>query len=419
MRYRFSEKENQRIESWARKSSLHAILCFIESKPRKLEFSRPVLLGSNGSKDIFIEGMGTRSSISGIIRHLDEPYNPHTVLTRTHDLRKQQTDLSAEIFGTMSQYLSKGFEKLCFLEKTGQCKHDIIRAHVIQEALLRKIAVKGHVLQFNLFQRRSAHEEFRNWPVSVGVDRANTFTGFCSFHDNQVFAPIENGPFIPSSKNLFLYAYRALCGRLYAAKYMFEMVKATAIAVQASGQTSNRRLERDIVANDLDTEELNSLKVNWDGYLSTNDFSAFDHLTLLCPKTPEIIGTSFFAPQKNFDFSIAQDCKSRGSLSWVAMSIVPIKSGGGAVLFTSSKDNPLWHDFINSLLAYPPESRTMAIVNYMIPHFGEQLILSPSWWEKLPRESQESVVNAWSAGYYPRHLKKLCDWGPITRLESA
>jgi hypothetical protein len=413
MRYRFSEKECERIEAWARKTNLHAILTFIESKPRKLEFTRPVLLGSNGRKDILVEGMGTRSSVCRLVRHLDEPFDPYTPETLTHDLRKQPADLSAEIHGTIADQLSRGFERLCFLESTGQCQRGIIRAHVIQEALIREIAIKGHVLQFDLFKRRRAEQEHRNWPVPIGVDLVTTFTGFCSFHDNQIFLPIENGPFTPTPESLFLYAYRALCGRLYVAKYSFEMVKAITAAVRASGQPIPKHVDGDIAGNDLDTEELVSIKFRWDRHLAGRDFAGFDHLAFSCPKTPDIIGASFFAPQKNFDCSIAQDSKMKGPLSWVAMSVVPRKGGGGLVLISSEKNNSLWAAFITSLLAYPLEKRTMAVVNYIVCYFGEQLILAPAWWDKLPEESREALVNAWSVGYYPRYLKRLCDWGPL------
>lgn len=413
MRYRFSEKENQRIEAWARKTNIHAILTFIESKSWKLEFTRPVLLGSNGRQDIMVHGMGTRSSVCRLIRHLDEPFNPHAPLTRTHELHKQPVDLSAEIFGTIAKQLAKGSKELCLLEATGQCKYGIIRAHVIQEALVREIAVKGHVLQFNFLKRRTSKEDFRNWPEPVGVNDVTTFTGFCSLHDDQVFGPIEKGSFVPTPPNLFLYAYRALCGRFYVAKYRIEIAKATAEAVRAAGQPGVITLDRSIATNDLDVQEMIPIKAKWDAHLAACDFANFDHLVLTCPKTPDVIGTSFLAPPKNFDYSVAQDSKSKSPLKWVAMSIVPRKGGGGLVLISSEKNNPVWSRFTASLLDYPPEKRTMVLVNFMIPYFGEQLILSPAWWENIPQESQEAFVNAWAVGYYPRYLRRVCDWGAI------
>ncbi|MFN0129106.1 MAG: hypothetical protein ACKV19_20740 [Verrucomicrobiales bacterium] len=338
------------------------------------------------------EGMGTRSSVCRLIRDLDEPFDPHTDATHTTEFREQPADLNAEVYGTIQKKLSQGFEPLCFLESTNQCKPGIVRAHAIQEALIREIAVKGHVLQFNVYQRHSPQQEHRNWPTLVGVDCATTFTGFCSYHDNQIFLPIENSPFTPTPESCFLYAYRALCARLYDAKYKFELVNAQAAALRASGQTNLHLIERNIAANALDTEEILTIKTKWDGCLTSRDFSSFDHLALSCPYTPSIIGTSFFAPRKNFDYTFAQDTKSKRFLKWVSMSVLPLKDGRGLVLISSEKKNPVWVRFTESLLTYPPEKRTMAVVNYMVPYFGTQLIIGPSWWGQLPNESQEAIV---------------------------
>jgi len=419
MRYRFNEKDCARIEAWARKTNLHAILSFIESHSRDLEFPRRVLLGTNGGSDILIQGIAPRSTVSSIIRDLDEPFNPRCPYTLTYVLKKQPQDLSAEIDGTIASGLAKGFGKVCFLESTGKCERGIVRAHLIQEALLREFAVKGHVLQFNLFNQCTPKEGFRNWPQPVGVDRVSTFTGFCAFHDHQVFRPIEEGPFTPTPEALFLYAYRAFCASLYTCQYRFEMVKATYAAVQASQPNEGNQLKRDIATNDLNLRELIPIKEEWDRHLTARAFASFDHLVLSCPKTPDIVGAMFFAPPKNFQHRVAQWSKGRRTLDWVAFSVIPRKGGGGLVIISAKKGNQVWRDFTDSLITYPPEKRTMAVVNYILCYFGEQLILSPTWWDKLSNESQEAVVNAWSASYYPRYLKGLCDWGPFTPLSQV
>lgn len=417
-RYRFTERDCSRIEAWARKTNLHAILSFIETHPRKLEFPRPVLLGSNGNHDILVEGLATRSAVSSIIRRLNEPFNPHCPFTFTHVFQRQTQDLSAEIYGTIAERLSKGAGKLCFLQATGQCERGIVRSHLIQEALLREIAVNGHVLEFNLFGRRGPKEDFRNWPRPVGVDRVTTFTGFCAFHDHNVFRPIEDGVFAPTPEALFLYSYRALCSSLYTCQYRFEMVKATKSAVDATQPVQNRNLVRDIEANDLNTRELITIKAAWDRILARREFDACEHLVLSCPKTPDIVGAMFFAPTKDFSSEQVQNTRTDRALSWVAVSVLPRKDGG-VVIISGQSGDAVWRNFANSLTAFPPERRTMALVNYMLCYFGEQIVLSPKWWDRLPVETQESVMNAWAAGYFPRHLKRLCDWGPLLPVSSA
>lgn len=417
IRHRVSEKDCLRIEAWARKSNHHAILTLIESFPRRLEFTRPVLFGTSRDQDVFIEGLPNRTTIGGIMRTLDATFDPRTRRTFTHTLKKQTQDLSAEIDGTMAETLRVGFERLCFLESTGQCQRGVIRAHAIQEALVRQLAVNGHILQFNLF-RKSIRPDFRNWPQPVGVDRVSTFTGFCSYHDHEIFKPIENGPFKPTLEALFLYGYRALCSTLYTAKYKFELVKAMAARVQARGIEPYERQNSDLVANELNTRELEEIKSAWDRDLAARAFDRYDHLVLNCPRTPDIIDTIFISPPKNFRYEFAQFSRYRKKLEWLGFSVVPRLGGGGLVLISAEKGSAVWPGFTQSLLHHPPEKRTMAVVNFMLSYFGETLILCPAWWDRLSVTSQEAIVNTNTAGYYPRHLKGLCDWGPLVQLNT-
>jgi len=135
-------------------------------------------------------------------------------------------------------------------------------------------------------------------------------------------------------------------------------------------------------------------------------------LVLTCPRLPDILGSMFLAPWKTFQQRPAQS-RFAATVDWISFSVLPRHGGGGAVLISADEGSKTWRLFVDSLLFYPSEKRTMVVVNFILCHFGEQLILSPRWWESLSSESQEEVVNANAAGYYPRHLKGLCDWGPL------
>jgi hypothetical protein len=62
--------------------------------------------------------------------------------------------------------------------------------------------------------------------MSVDVDEATTFGGFCEHHDNSTFKIILESDFNSSPEALFLYAYRALCSCLYTEEVKYELPKA-------------------------------------------------------------------------------------------------------------------------------------------------------------------------------------------------
>ena len=57
-----------------------------------------------------------------------------------------------------------------------------------------------------------------------GRKEATVFTGFCGYHDYELFKPIENYDFDDSDKHVFLYTYRtfALC---YERKQLLELTE--------------------------------------------------------------------------------------------------------------------------------------------------------------------------------------------------
>jgi len=190
-------------------------------------------------------------------------------------------------------------------------------------------AVDGHVFHFNT-TNISADHNTRNWPMKIGVNDASVFTGFCAFHDQSIFRPIENEPFECTGEQLLLYAYRALCREIYTREFEFEMIKAPALALKARvGDDLTSNIEETIELNNLTSAELLNIKDSYDQLISSKLFNKLDHLVLACPKPPDIFGTAFIAPHKNFQYNQIQDTKTLLPVSWIAMTMLPSKNGGG------------------------------------------------------------------------------------------
>lgn len=102
------------------------------------------------------------------------------------------------------------------LEPNGACERHPINAHSIQKSkVLDAIAERGHVVQPQL-HRNASGPPIVEWK-QIGRNKATTFPGFCSFHDNLIFGPIEHSPFDPSNtQHLFLMAYRSVTREVHA-----------------------------------------------------------------------------------------------------------------------------------------------------------------------------------------------------------
>lgn len=95
--------------------------------------------------------------------------------------------------------------KECLFPDHTSCSDKIIKAHSIQNnKILQKISDDGKVYM-PISKKMKIFQNMSSW----GRKEATTFTGFCGYHDNEIFKEIENNNFDYSERQKFLYVYRA------------------------------------------------------------------------------------------------------------------------------------------------------------------------------------------------------------------
>ncbi|HXC11800.1 MAG TPA: hypothetical protein VNV39_03055 [Stellaceae bacterium] len=101
------------------------------------------------------------------------------------------------------------------LEPQMRCEQTAIRAHSIQNArTLDLLTIDNHVIAL---RPRASETGIQIDYKSVGRNDASTFTGFCSEHDRDIFAPIDTATLdTTNSEQRFLLAYRAVSFELHA-----------------------------------------------------------------------------------------------------------------------------------------------------------------------------------------------------------
>jgi hypothetical protein len=98
----------------------------------------------------------------------------------------------------------------CLFPDNTNCSSKIIKAHSIQNnKYLRQISKDNNVIKIN---GRSANHIFTAHPDLINRNKASIFSGFCEYHDNEIFKRIEEEDYIVGDiEQEFLFAYRALC----------------------------------------------------------------------------------------------------------------------------------------------------------------------------------------------------------------
>jgi hypothetical protein len=113
-----------------------------------------------------------------------------------------------QTFGSFMATLNKPYNRC--LAPGESCENLAIRAHSIQNAnILERLQVNGHVIapKLDLNFAKGPRVSFEK----VGRKQATTFHGLCTYHDAQIFQPIEaNDLELTNPQHLFLLSYRAV-----------------------------------------------------------------------------------------------------------------------------------------------------------------------------------------------------------------
>jgi hypothetical protein len=107
---------------------------------------------------------------------------------------------------------------------TADCSSEFIKAHSVPKSSLKKIARDGRVYSFIPDPINIKKQDGILQPNLVGIKDASIFTGFCSVHDNELFAKVEDQTFIASPEQCFLLAYRAQARELFMKKAQLEFL---------------------------------------------------------------------------------------------------------------------------------------------------------------------------------------------------
>lgn len=285
------------------------------------------------------------------------------------------------------------------------CSSEIVRAHTIQRnGGLTRIARSGHVYRFekdwHVLEYDSDDNELPQ-PILVGCKRASTFTGFCGFHDNSTFAPIEKYPFQSNPQHTFLLGYRAVCMNLFFRQAQLESLPLTSVYYRGDSrqEQSGYRLNYFMARTGFELGVLDAqvIKSEYDHILLKSNFSDAYYYVVRLQDIPEIMCSWVTAPLYDFagnglqwleDTSkFVQSIERMGMPGhYLTFSLIATDEGGAAVFAWVGKN----HDcskFIRSLHELPDSALPHAIVRFAFD-MTQNIYFSPDWWESLAPNTQ-------------------------------
>lgn len=270
------------------------------------------------------------------------------------------------------------------------CRGKIVRAHTVQRKLLKLIARKGKVytLDFDMTLDES--------PLTMalkGVSQASTFTGYCSLHDNQLFAPIEDHDLKLDQHHAALLTYRSLSMELFNKRRVSDL-NASELGIDSPDNEFSNRLKaiHDLQkpGTDLAIRDADILVPMGQDILDDN-FTDFYYYAIQLDSLPEVVCSAGRTLACDIDGNPVQDHASPSPLDLIAINVLPHRNRYGVALFSWYGQSDPNERFIESLDAKSDAEKPNLLVGIMF-HNVENIFAAPRWWDGLPPDQKASLL---------------------------
>ena len=287
-----------------------------------------------------------------------------------------------------------------------ECSRQISRAHTVPKSgSLRQIARDGHVYAFAPSYENLKKNNGVVAPELIGLNRASTFTGFCSRHDDAIFRPVEKRKFSCSQEQCFLLAYRALAREIYTKKAAASLTdiyrdadKSRSLDDQYQIQILINQYEDGLRAGLRDLDHYKSI---YDTVLLESDFSCIRSYVVEFGQPPDVMCSGGVFPNQDFEGGELQDIADLTATPHVLTFTSFYGGDCGVVVFTwLPESDRTCKRFIESLHRVPDAALTNALLRFFFEHC-ENVHMNPDWWEKLPAQTRDAVIERMAASANP------------------
>lgn len=296
--------------------------------------------------------------------------------------------LNAEI----TSLLRKNKFSACLHPNKQECSGTIIAAHSIQNnGILSLLADNGNVI---VLEPGVGLEGLKMNYLNKGKSKSTTFSGFCSYHDREIFKPIELSPYNKDNdEQNFLFAYRAFMFEYYKKKVAFKTFQ------QTIRKLPSRLNEKEFVAlyrnYQLSNNDMESYYSILNDALNNSNFGIIKSNVIELNYQIKFATTFIYSPL--FDFNknklnydaMVQFSKERLKLNFVT--IFPQENTSIIIYSWLAEDNEYFQT-IESSLSSENITEMKRIFNNIIPEYSENIVFSPKFWENLS-EAQKKEFN--------------------------
>lgn len=283
----------------------------------------------------------------------------------------------------------KSHIKQCLHPIQENCSEKIIKAHSIQNNKILKELSDDGILMMPLAKPDNPFQAMTSW----GRGQATIFTGFCGYHDNELFKPIENYNFNKSLEHVFLYTYRALAADYQKKQEAIKFSQMLYYEKPSLMRGNQPNLFSGFLYSVNDYAEE---KLLFDEAIKTKDYDILDFIIWEFPQKIKFAAIGSQAPQSDLEGNLVQNLED-SSIAAKHL-FFNIFSEGEKTFFIVSwlkENNDLFSSYIEELKTLTDEEKKNYI-NVLLPRATENIVINPTAWESMSKTEQESFLSVYS-----------------------
>lgn len=278
------------------------------------------------------------------------------------------------------------------------CSKKIIKAHTIpKSSSLKAIAKDGHVLGLDATLNSIRNNKGKLQLKKIGLNHASTFNGFCTTHDDKLFAPLEKKPFLDTAEQCFLLSYRSFARELYNKTAALD---ATSLLRQ-SDRGACLRTQMEIQMQSFLTEQgtqsaltdLHKHKEFYDKSLENNDYTHVKAVIFTFKSAPPVMVSGSVYPDYDFNGNMIQDLMLLDKRTDM-ISVSSFYDGNFGKIVFSWLDHchEACNKLIDSLLKKERDDIPTLLIQYIVKNF-ENFFISPEWWDSVSESNRENLLS--------------------------
>ncbi|WDZ63533.1 hypothetical protein MF628_08760 [Paenibacillus polymyxa] len=295
--------------------------------------------------------------------------------------------------------------EICLAFDHEECKGDIKNAHSIQKnRILNRISQDGHLYQFIPDHVESIIlAKFDR----ISINKASTFQGFCDFHDNKLFHPIEASDYFNEARQNFLFSFRPLALEYH--KKVRDLTFRMNIFDRRPDLTINEAFVYDYRTAQLNKREY---KREYEAFKKDYIEKNFNNIRTFFLKLDfEVNFATSAAFSVQFDMNGKQINENQmlseiQEIKLIYVTIYPLENSTNIILSYHLRNDKTYNGLFEQL-ENAAQTEILKYLNQLVIDGTENIFFSQSFIENLKEVEKDSLLKSFQASLKPLLAKKL------------